>query len=221
MTFFNIYSSEKTPKKEKVKIIIDYREKNSLVPSELMALNFEIQFQQLPLGDYIVNNTIIERKTLSDLQASIMNKRIFFQLTDLSQTNSLLIIEGNKETSTNIIHPNALKGFLLSLSTEYKVPFIFSENEKDTALYISLLARKPINKEISLRQTRSFLSEEEQKQFILEGFPGIGPSTAKKLLKEFKSLKNIFNASQEDLEKIIGKKAFAFFKILNIFEDTI
>ncbi|MEK6890066.1 MAG: ERCC4 domain-containing protein [Nanoarchaeota archaeon] len=215
MTFFNIYSSEKTPKKEKVKIIIDHREKNSLVPSELIALNFNIQFEQLKLGDYIVNNTIIERKTLSDLQSSIINKRIFFQLTDLSQTNSLLIIEGNKDNSNKIIHPNALKGFLLSLSTEYKVPFIFSENEKDTALYISLLARKPINKEISLRQTRSFLSEEEQKQFILEGFPGIGPSTAKKLLKEFKSLKSIFNAEDKKLEEILGKKLYSFRSLLS------
>lgn len=215
MTFFNIFSSEKTPKKEKTTVIIDNREKNSLVPSELIALNFNIQFQQLPLGDYIVNNTIIERKTLSDLQSSIINKRIFSQLQDLQQTNSILIIEGNKENTNKTIHPNALKGFLLSLSIDYKVPFIFSEDEKDTALYISLLARKPINKEISLRQTRSSLSDEEQKQFILEGFPGIGPSTAKKLLKEFKSLKNIFNASDEELKRILKGKVKNFKSLLN------
>ncbi len=215
MTFLNIFSSEKTPKKEKITIIIDYREKNSLVPSELITLNFNIQFQQLKLGDYITNNTIIERKTLSDLQSSIINKRIFSQLQDLQQTNSILIIEGNKENSNNIIHPNALKGFLLSLSIDYKVPFIFSENEKETASYISILAKKPINKEISLRQSRSFHSEEEQKQFILEGFPGIGPILAKKLLKEFKSLKNIFNASEEQLTKILGKRVSSFSSLLS------
>lgn len=215
MTFFNIFSTEKTPKKEKATVIIDYREKNSLVPSELISLDFNIQFQQLPLGDYIINNTIIERKTLSDLQSSIINKRIFSQLQDLQQTNALLIIEGNTESSNNIIHPNALKGFLLSLSMDYKVPFIFSDNEKDTALYLSILAKKQLNKDISLRQTRSSLTEEEQKQFILEGFPGIGPASAKKLLKEFKSLKNIFNASEADLEKIIRKKATTFLKLLD------
>ena len=142
MNFYNIFSKEKNKeeKKEKVKIIIDNREKNSLVPSELIALNFNIQFEQLTLGDYIVNNHIIERKTLNDLQSSIINKRIFSQLQDLQQTNSLLIIEKG-QNNTQIIHPNALKGFLLSLSTDYKVPFIFSEDEKDTALYISILAR--------------------------------------------------------------------------------
>lgn len=212
MTFFNIFSAEKIPKKEKIEIIIDNREKNSLVPTELIKLNFNIQFKQLSLGDYIVNNTIIERKSFSDLQSSIINKRIFSQLKDLQQTNSLLIIEGK---SNLFIHENAIRGFLLSLATESKIPFIFSDNEKDTALYISILAKKPLNKEISLREIRSSLSKEEQKQFILEGFPGIGPSTAKKLLKEFKSLRNIFNAEEKDLEKILGKKLSSFKSLLS------
>jgi Fanconi anemia group M protein len=57
------------------------------------------------------------------------------------------------------------------------------------------------------RKTRS---KKEQLQFILEGFPGIGAETAKKLLKEFKTLKNIINASQEELTSLIGKKAEIF-----------
>jgi len=47
-------------------------------------------------------------------------------------------------------------------------------------------------------------------QFIIEGFPGIGPKTAKKLLEKFKTMKNIFNAPLEDLQKEIGKKADIF-----------
>jgi Fanconi anemia group M protein len=216
MTFHNIFSSkkDKISEKQQETIIIDNREKNSLVPSELIKLNFNIQFEQLSLGDYIVNNTIIERKTLSDLQSSIINKRIFSQLQDLSKTSSLLIIEGNKNESKTTIHPNALKGFLLSLSIDYKLPFIFTENEKETAQFILILSKKKINKDISLRLSRSQLSIEEQKQFILEGFPGIGPTTAKKLLKEFKSLSNIFNSSELDLKKILGKRTTSFSSLL-------
>jgi len=36
---------------------------------------------------------------------------------------------------------------------------------------------------------------------ILEGFPGIGPSTAKALLKKFKTIKAIINANEKDLVK--------------------
>ena len=55
----------------------------------------------------------------------------------------------------------------------------------------------------------------EQKQYVLEAFPGIGPITAKKLLKEFKTLSASLNASLEDIEKVIKGKAKSFKKILN------
>lgn len=42
----------------------------------------------------------------------------------------------------------------------------------------------------------------EQQQIILEGFPGIGPSLAKRLLKKFGSIKEIINADEKELEKI-------------------
>ena len=51
-------------------------------------------------------------------------------------------------------------------------------------------------------------------QFILESFRGIGPKTAKKLLKKFKTLKNLVNAPISEIEKEIGKKSEVF-KILD------
>lgn len=212
--FHNIFSKKQEKQVQKLKIIIDNREKQSLVPAELAKLNFQIEFQQLSLGDYIVNNTIIERKTFNDLQSSIISKRIFSQLGDLQKTNSLLIIEKSTEERV-IMHQNAIRGFFLSLATEFKVPFIFSENEKETALYLSILTKKPINRDISIRQSRSFLSVEQQKQFILEGFSGIGPKTAKRLIEKYKSLNKIFSLNKEELAQIIGKKAEDFTKILS------
>ena len=58
-------------------------------------------------------------------------------------------------------------------------------------------------------------NKKERLQFILEGFPGIGPKTAQKLLKRFKSLKEIFNASEEDLKKILGKKAETLYELIH------
>jgi len=45
----------------------------------------------------------------------------------------------------------------------------------------------------------------ERKQFILEGFPGIGPVAAKKFLEKFPSFQEIFNSSEEDLKEILDK----------------
>ncbi len=218
--FHNIFSKKKKEAlsiKNITKIIIDSREKNSLVPSELSKLSIPIEFQHLKVGDYLVSDIAIERKTLSDLKSSIISKRIFSQMQELKQyPKYLLIIEGkDKEKYDNeMLHENALRGFLLSTALEYKIPVIFTQDEKDTALYLSLLAKKKENKELSLRPSKIALSKKEQLQYILEGFPNIGPVKAKALLKKFSSLKNIINACEEELEDILGKRAKDFKRLL-------
>lgn len=222
MTFFNIFSNKKEDSEEekpKIKILIDNREKNSLVPSELIRLNQKIEFTQLQIGDYQLGNTIIERKTLSDLKSSIINKRIFDQINQLTsneEISPLLIIElGDEDIYQGIIHENALRGFFLSLATNNKIPFIFSQNEKDTAKYLSVLANRKENKEFSLRPSRVLKTQEERQQFILEGFPNIGPVKAKALLEKFKTLNAIFNASEEELKEILGKQTNDFLNLLD------
>ena len=172
----------------------------------------------MEIGDYIVKNTIIERKTIQDLKSSIINKRIYSQIQNLKQHQSpLLIIEGISEENiySGTIHENALRGFLLSAALEYKIPIIFTQNTEDTARYIYVLGKKEDkNAPISLLTRRRPESLEEQKQFILESFPGIGPTTARKLLKEFKSIKSIINADEKELRKIIGKRTESFKKLV-------
>ncbi len=223
-TIHNIFG-EKTlkPKKEipKPKIIVDYREKGCLVPASLIKLGLEVEFKELKVADYLVENIAIERKTVSDFISSMINRRLLKQLEELQQyENKLLILEGieNQELyndeEINGIHPNAIRGFLLSITLRHKIPIIFTKDSKDTAKFISVLSKKK-EKPLNLNVKKKTLNKKERLQFILEGFPGIGPIAAKKLLKELKTIKNIFNASQEELTKIIGKKA----EIFKIIED--
>ena len=214
---FDIFSKRKLKirKEFSQKIIIDYREKNSLVISELSKLGFEIEFKELKVADYIIRDVAIERKTVLDFISSMKNKRLINQLEGLQQyKNKLLIIEGIEEqelyTEDKIgMHPNAIRGFLLSILLKYKIPIIFTKNSEDTAKFILVLSKKE-SKELSLNVTRKSFDKKEQMQFIVEGFPGIGPKTAKKLLKEFKTIKDIINASEEKLQEIIGKKSEIF-----------
>jgi len=214
---FNIFSRRKNIiKKDKPKIIIDHRERNSLVPSELKKQGFEVEFKELKVADYIVRGVAIERKTVSDFVSSMINRRLLKQLEELQQYKTkLLIIEGIDEQELyndqeiNGVNPNAIRGFLLSILLKYKVPIIYTKDAEDTAKFISVLSRK---KEIEqpLNVSKKSFNKKEQLQFILEGFPGIGPKTAKKLLKKFKSIKNILNTPQEELQECIGKKAEIF-----------
>src|SRR3989339_252172 len=167
MPFHNIFSKEKETIENKIKIIIDNREKQSLVASQLANLGFQIEFQQLKVGDYLVNDVAVERKTINDLKSSIINKRIIQQLQELKQyPKNILIVEGisNEDIYSGIIHENALRGFLLSVALEFQVPLIFTQNEEDTARYLSVLAKKSAKKLISqFKSLKSIINASEEK----------------------------------------------------------
>jgi Fanconi anemia group M protein len=216
---FDIFSKQKKTEikieKPKQKIFVDYREKNSMVASELISLGLGVEFLELKVGDYLVNNIAIERKTVSDFISSMINKRLHSQMESLQQyENKLLLIEGIEEQelysdNSEGVSSNAVRGFLLSILLKHKIPIIFTKNAEDTAKFIDVLARKK-ETESSLNASRKSFNKKEQIQFILEGFPGIGPKTAKKLLEKFKTMNNIFNAPLEEITKVIGKKADIF-----------
>jgi len=219
----DIFSKGKERKiPEKRKIIIDHQEKNSLLISELIDLGFEIEFTRLKVADYLIKGVAIERKTISDFVGSIKNKRLLRQLEELQQyEKKLLIVEGIYEQELYVdsaeiegMHANAIRGFLLSVLLSFKVPILFTKDYQDTAKFMDVLSRKKSTQDIGLNVSKKTLNNEERSQFILEGFPGVGPKTAKKLLKEFVTLKKIFNASEEELKKILGKKTIAFMKII-------
>jgi Fanconi anemia group M protein len=214
---YDIFKNKKREegKEQKPIIILDIHEKNSLVLANLTEMGTELQLTNLEVGDYLINNTIIERKTFSDFISSMLSKRLIEQLKNMQQyEKKLLILEGKQNKEINI-HPNAIKGMILSASLELNTPIIQTENEKETATYLFLLAKRQLkpSQELSLH-SRIPKTKEEQKRYILESFPEIGPKTAEKLLKEFKTIKHIINSTKENLEKVIGQKAKSF-EIIN------
>jgi len=222
MEIFNIFKSKNKNQKQAKKPIItaDIHEKNSLVLANLTQLGAELQVASLKVGDYLINNTIIERKTYQDFISSMLSRRLIKQLKNMQQYDKkLLIIEGkpNKEIQeTSKLNPNSIKGMIISASLDFNIPIIQTKDEQETSLYLFLLAKRQLKpqSEISLH-SRIPKTLKEQQKYILESFPNIGPKTAEKLLKEFKTIKNIINSPQERLEKIIGKKA----KSLKIIEE--
>lgn len=212
--FHSIFSKKKGKPKEKPVIIADNREKNSLVIAELVALDIDVEFKQLEIADYLIGETAVERKTASDLIGSMLNKRIFSQIENLKQyEKSLIIIEGyhDLDLEESQLNENAVKGLILSISLEHRIPIIFSKDAKDTALLLSLITKKK-KTEFSLR-AKIQMPDNQRLQFILEGFPNIGPVAAKKLLEKYKTIRNIILAPAEEISQMLGKKAEKFLEL--------
>jgi len=216
----DIFKRKKSKIKKKLKqqtIIIDNQEKNSLVPSYLTELKAKTEFKHLKIGDYLINKIIIERKTFQDFISSMIKKRLIQQLNNLKKyKQKILIIENHQDIEEQSNLNNAARGQILSILLNHQIPIVFTNSAEDTARYLHLLAKQQAKEkqEISLH-SRIPKTTKQQKQYILEGFPGIGPITSKKLLKKHKTLKNIINSDEETLNPILKSKTKQFLDLLN------
>jgi len=197
------------------KVIVDHRETKNII-KELIKHKLDVEVKQLNIADFVlqtsdINNkekTIgIERKTKQDFLNSIIDKRIINQLIILKENFKLplLIIEGDENIyALSNIHPNAIRGMLSSIAIDYQIPIIYTRNFRDTAALINTIAKRleKSRKPLTLLAKRKPLTTKELQEFIIQSLPGVGPSLAKSLLKEFKTIKKIINASEEKLKKI-------------------
>ena len=190
-------------------IYADSREGSSRVLRELERLNVDIKVRSLAVADYQVSDDVaIERKTNSDFVSSIMDKRLHKQAKELVDNfkKPLMIIEG-AELYTGFIHPNAVRGAMASIALDFGISIIPTRSPEDTAAMIYRIALREQThqkSDIQIRTEKKPLTTWEQQLYIIESLPNIGPVTARKLLEQFKSVKNIINASEDDLKKVEG-----------------
>jgi ERCC4-type nuclease len=201
---------------KEITIVCDVREKSSKIDLSLKDLSSKdikvnIIFEQLKVGDFqISQDIVIERKTIKDLESSIIDGRIFNQIKDLVNIKrSSIIIEGdlNKLFSQNQrINKKAIIGLLTSIGINYRIPIFFTKDIFETAIFLYTIAKKEQiinkNKDLKLRYNKTKMSGSDFQLFIMQSFPDVGPTLAKSILKEFKSIKNISNASVQDLLKV-------------------
>ena len=215
----DIFSKRKIKEEQPptTEIIIDTREKNSMIHANLIELKANIKKEKLEIGDYQINNIVLERKTISDFLNSLYSKRLFEQISNLKQyEKKAIILEGDlRDAPEEKI--NSIKGILLSIKLNFQIPILNTTNEKDTARLLLTIARQQDKKtKVSIRKSRIEKTISEQKQFILEGFPEIGPTKARRLIEKHRTLKEIFNLNEEELLETIDEIATEkFLKMLN------
>lgn len=214
---------------DRITIIVDTRERNSLAANELKKKDCEIIEKQLGVGDYQVGeDTIIERKSVNDFVNSILDGRLFSQAIKLTSfEKALLIVEGNMENAfeERNINKLAIHGAMFSIMLEFKIPILFALDGYDTCEYVYELAkREQLKKDrpTSFRKVHKSDNLHINQRNILEGIPFVGATLAERLIKEYGSIRLFANTSLERLQKIenVGeKKAKIIFDVLNGVEE--
>lgn len=197
-------------KEDQVKIVVDHREYRSSVVRNLTVKGVSIEPQQLDVGDYVLSSRIgIERKNVDDFLESLINGKLFKQVAQLRDAYSrpMLILEGeNLLTKRNINH-NAIFGSLASITVDFGIPVLTTKDASETADLLNVIAKREQRedkKAVAVRGEKTQMSLRERQQFIIEGLPNVSAVIAKRLLSHFSSIKDIANATEEELREVPG-----------------
>lgn len=198
---------------EKVSIVVDRREAGSAVVGLLEGMGARLEFRSLKVGDYVVSDEVaVERKTLADFGASIVDRRLFTQARAMKEAYArpLLLIEGGGQPPRGVSR-EAIRGALISTILDFGVPVVVAADAEEAACTIMAVAKREQSSSvrgISLKDRRRPQTPDEEKEYVVASLPMVESTLAKRLLEEFGSVEGVFSASEEDLQRVekIGPK---------------
>ena len=192
-----------------LRIVVDEREKKSGIPSLLKGIGINLEVKTLLVGDYIVApETVVERKSISDLVSSVFDGRLFDQCNRMKENFQfpIIIIEGDTDEIEELIeNPFVFYGAVSSVAIDFKIPVISTPNASHTAkLLISMCTRKNATKGPFIKKIRKSDDIQRQQLSVLCSLPGVGEKIAIRMLEKFGTPLMVFSASVIELSKISG-----------------
>jgi len=205
---------------------VDHSERHSaLLEAVRRSGAFEVRMVHLGTGDYLIDNRVlVERKTIGDFIASLVDGRLFTQAARLahSRYRSLLLIEGPRPSSMPHVHPHALEGALVSLAAMWRLPVLHSSEPEHSLLILQFLAdqvsrpQQPVLRRFDRKPKRLA----SRRLFLLQGLPGIGPALAHRLLGHFGSIERVLSADASALAEVRGVGAKKAARIRELVGDA-
>jgi len=194
---------------ENLRIIVDEREQKSGIPDLLKAVGMGVEMKTLPIGDYIVApETIVERKSIKDLMASVFDGRLYDQCTRLKENfeHPIVLVEGNVDEIEEITdNPLVFYGALSRVTLEFKIPIIHTPSASHTAkLLVALCSKKDGPTGPYLKKIKKSSNLETQQLSTLCSLPGIGEKFAVRMLEKFGTPLKVFSATTSELAKVKG-----------------
>jgi len=219
-----------------VDVIIDSREdsKHPEFRKALTSNGLRVAVKKLEAGDFLLlaapskKPVLVERKTVNDLGNSIRDNRVWEQaklLVEAARKDGyipMIIVEGwlgalEKYRGWKI---QSVLRVLDTLMIDFDIKILNTPNKTATIGWLvskaKSLGRTNEKRIYRLRVEKKPMSIQERIVYVAEGL--VGPKLARKLLEAFGTLRNIANASIQDLLRVEGigeKRAKEIYLIFN------
>lgn len=209
--------------------VLDTRE------SDLIKIftNSDVTVKQLPVADIWIGaneegkmaegGLIIERKSIKDLEASILDGRYREQRGRIlsycqeNKTQPMYILEGSLGSNTGRLQKKAIMKFINRLIFHYQIPVMQTSSVQETAELIQALLEQWKEDPTSLQRTSELVkvtdgihvqkkaNASDHRQFAISCLaqcPGVSVKMAETLVDTFGSLKGVIEAPVKDIEVV-------------------
>jgi Fanconi anemia group M protein len=194
-------------------ITVDDRELRSPVADLLREAGVPVKAARLSVADFVVGERVgVERKTRADFAASLTDGRLFRQAQELAEefARAVLVLEGDPAETPPGVRPASIEGAVAALLVDFSVAVFPTGSPEGTADLLLSLARRegashpPGGGTAAKRPGKRPVELVAQQRFVLEGIPGVSTATARRLLRQFGSVRAVAQASVDDLMKVEG-----------------
>ncbi len=198
---------------ETIEVVVDQRELDSVIARDLSTREgVTTRLETLAVGDYVLSDRVaVERKSVADFLDTLTggDRSLFEQVGDLSRhyARPVVIVEGEGLYEERNVHPNAVRGALASLAVDYGVSVLRTEDERDTADLLEVIASREQevrDRTVSVHGDKGGKTLAEQQEYVVSAIADIGPVTARALLEHFGSVEAVMCATEEDLLDVSG-----------------
>jgi Fanconi anemia group M protein len=196
---------------EMVTLVADAAQKGNAILAALSEKKVRIVYANLQIGDFqITDNVYVTYMTSEDFVRGLADKRLYRQVLELKRScpEPVLIVEGPNVYELKEANAYVINGALAFMSVLNRVPVIFTGDAEESADILFMATNQmqfglgfEVHAEDQKKKKREF---KEIQLDVLSALPGVGPTIAKALVKQYGSLQGIFAASAEDLAGVNG-----------------
>ena len=206
---------------DKIRIVVDHRE-DPVFDETFKKFGALVERKVLDVGDFLCSaNIVVERKSRSDFEASIIDGRLFTQLPNLvaNYPRVVIVVEGLNDDER--ISRSALLGAYAAIVSDFGASLMFTRDKYGTAELVFHFAKHDqLGKKVPMRiyAKRKTFTPSQTTRSIIESMPAIGPKLAKAILTHFGTVDAVVKASERELAEVPGlgkKKAKILFAIFH------
>jgi ERCC4-type nuclease len=196
---------------EMVTLVADAAQKGNDILAALADKKVRVVYANMQIGDYqITDNVYVTYMTSDAFVRGLADKRLYREVLELKRScpEPVLLVEGPNVYETKDANAYVIDGALAFISVLNRVPVIFTSDAEESADILFMATNQMqfgLGFEVHAEDQKTKKREFKEVQLdVLAALPGIGPTIAKALVKQYGSLQGIFGASAEDLAGVNG-----------------